>query len=98
MKLGQYLGYGAGDAANNLTFSTVSAFLLIYYTNVAGITAAAAGTLFLVVRIWGGFTDLFAGRRVDETRRAGASSAPTCCSARCRCWYCWWRSSPFPAA
>ena len=42
MKLGQYLGYGAGDAANNLTFSTVSAFLLIYYTNVAGITAAAA--------------------------------------------------------
>jgi glucuronide carrier protein len=68
MKLSQYLGYGAGDAANNLTFSTVSAFLLIYYTNVAGITAAAAGTLFLVVRIWGGFTDLFAGRRVDETQ------------------------------
>lgn len=68
MKLGRYLGYGAGDAANNLTFSTVSAFLLIYYTNVAGITAAAAGTLFLVVRIWGGFTDLFAGRRVDDTQ------------------------------
>lgn len=68
MKLSQYLGYGAGDAANNLTFSTVSAFLLIYYTNVAGISAAAAGTLFLVVRVWGGFTDLFAGRRVDETQ------------------------------
>ena len=67
MKLGQYLGYGAGDAANNLTFSMVSAFLLIYYTDVAGISAATAGTLFLVVRIWGGFTDLFAGRRVDET-------------------------------
>ncbi len=67
MKLSQYLGYGAGDAANNLTFSMVSAFLLIYYTNVAGISAATAGTLFLVVRIWGGFTDLFAGRRVDET-------------------------------
>ena len=67
MKLGQYLGYGAGDAANNLTFSMVSAFLLIYYTNVAGISAAAAGTLFLVVRVWGGFTDLFACRRVDET-------------------------------
>lgn len=29
MKLGQYLGYGAGDAANNLTFSVVSAFLLM---------------------------------------------------------------------
>ncbi|HEX6541764.1 MAG TPA: glycoside-pentoside-hexuronide (GPH):cation symporter [Ktedonobacterales bacterium] len=68
-KLGllQYLGYGAGDAANNLTFSMISAFLLIYYIDVAFIPAAAAGTLFLVVRIWGGFTDLLAGRRVDQT-------------------------------
>ena len=67
MKLSQYLGYGAGDASNNLTFSMVSAFLLIYYTNVAGISAATAGTLFLVVRVWGGFTDLFVGRVVDKT-------------------------------
>ena len=67
MKLSQYLGYGAGDASNNLTFSMVSAFLLIYYTNVAGISAASAGTLLLVVRVWGGFTDLFAGRVVDKT-------------------------------
>jgi glucuronide carrier protein len=68
-KLGflQYLGYGVGDTANNLTFMMVSSFLLIYYTDVAGISAAAAGTLFLVVRVWGGFTDLFAGRRVDAT-------------------------------
>ena len=45
-KLGflQYLGYGFGDAANNLTFSMVSSFLLLYYTDVAGIPAAAAGT------------------------------------------------------
>jgi glucuronide carrier protein len=63
----QYPGYGAGDAANNLTFSLVSAFLLIYYTDVAGISAAAAGTLFLVVRVWGGIADLIAGRVVDAT-------------------------------
>jgi glucuronide carrier protein len=63
----QYLGYAAGEVANNLTFSMVSAFLLIYYTDVAGVSAAAAGTLFLVVRVWGGMTDLLAGRRVDET-------------------------------
>ena len=62
-----YLGYAAGEVSNNLTFSTISAFLLIYYTDVAGISAATAGTLFLVVRIWGGVTDLVAGRRVDKT-------------------------------
>jgi glucuronide carrier protein len=47
----QYLGYAAGDVSNNLTFSMVSAFLLIYYTDVVGISAATPGTLFLLVRI-----------------------------------------------
>jgi glucuronide carrier protein len=63
----RYLGYAAGEVANNLTFQMVSVFLLIYYTDVAGISATTAGTLLLVVRIWGGFTDLYAGHRVDET-------------------------------
>jgi glucuronide carrier protein len=53
--------------ANNLTFQMVAVFLLIYYTDVAGISAATAGTVLLVVRIWGGLTDLLAGRRVDGT-------------------------------
>jgi glucuronide carrier protein len=63
----QYLGYAAGEVANNLTFQMIAAFLLIYYTDVADVAASTAGTLLLVVRIIGGFTDLFAGRRVDET-------------------------------
>jgi glucuronide carrier protein len=67
LRLGQFLGYAAGDVANNLTFSLASAFLLIYYTDVAGIAAATAGTLFLVVRVWGGVTDLVAGRITDAT-------------------------------
>jgi len=68
-KLGvvQYLGYAGGDAANNLTFTLVSMFLLVYYTDVVGISAAAAGTLLLVARVWGAFTDVFAGRLVDRT-------------------------------
>jgi glucuronide carrier protein len=67
LRRNQYLGYAAGDAANNLTFSLASAFLLIYYTDVVGIAAATAGTLFLVIRVWGGVTDLFAGRIADAT-------------------------------
>ncbi|MET4638951.1 glucuronide transporter [Mycetocola sp. 2940] len=61
------VGYGAGDAANNLAFTTATMFLLIYYTDVAGISAAAAGTLLLVVRVFDAFADLFAGRVVDKT-------------------------------
>ncbi len=35
-----------------LAFSLSTAFLLYYYTDVAGISAAAVGTMFLVVRLW----------------------------------------------
>ncbi|MEZ0447999.1 glucuronide transporter [Cellulomonas sp. ICMP 17802] len=62
-----YLGYAAGDAGNNLAFSMTSMFLLLYYTDVVGISAAAAGTLFLVVRVWDAFADIWAGRQVDKT-------------------------------
>lgn len=60
-------GYGAGDAANNLAFTTATMFLLLYYTDVVGISAAAAGTLLLVVRIFDAFADVLAGRIVDRT-------------------------------
>src|SRR5689334_23937473 len=63
----QLIGYAAGDASNNLAFSMTSMFLLLYYTDVVGITATAVGTLFLVVRVFDGFADLFAGRVVDRT-------------------------------
>jgi glucuronide carrier protein len=63
----QLIGYATGDAGNNLAFSMASMFLLLYYTDVVGISAAAAGTIFLVVRVWDGVGDLIAGRLVDKT-------------------------------
>ena len=66
--LAQYAGYASGDAANNLAFSMSSLFLLLYYTDVVGISAAAVGTMFLVVRFWDAFTDLFSGRLVDKAQ------------------------------
>lgn len=69
-KLGlrQYSGYAAGDAANNLAFSMASSFLLLYYTNVVGLGAAAIGTMFLLIRFWDAIADLIAGRAVDAKR------------------------------
>ncbi|GAB3061028.1 glucuronide transporter [Intrasporangium mesophilum] len=60
-------GYGFGDFANNLAFSLSTAFLLYYYTDVAGLSAAAVATMFFVVRLWDAFADVFAGRLVDRT-------------------------------
>jgi glucuronide carrier protein len=46
LRLPQFFGYAAGDAANNLAFAISSMFLLIYYTDVVGISAAAVERCF----------------------------------------------------
>ena len=65
--------YGAGDIANSMTFSTVGMFLLVYYTDVAGIPAAAAGTVLLLGGLFNAVADRRAGRIADRNphRRLG---------------------------
>ncbi|WP_411374255.1 glycoside-pentoside-hexuronide (GPH):cation symporter [Arthrobacter sp. MPF02] len=58
--------YGAGDAANSMIISTANMFVLVYYTDVAGIGAAAAGALLVAARVFNAFTDVAAGRIVDR--------------------------------
>jgi GPH family glycoside/pentoside/hexuronide:cation symporter len=59
--------YGAGDLASNLFYQTFTMFLLYYYTDVFGISAAAAGTMFLVVRLLDTFYDPIVGIMADRT-------------------------------
>jgi len=61
------IGYGLGDTASNLFFQTFIFFLLYFYTDVFGITAAAAGTMFLVTRIWDAVNDPMMGAIADRT-------------------------------
>lgn len=60
------IGYSLGDVANNFAFAMGALFLLSYYTDVAGVGAAAAGALLLGVRFFDAFADLLAGRVVDS--------------------------------
>lgn len=59
--------YMLGDFGCNLAFNLTVTWLLFYYTDVAGLGAAAIGTMFFVVRLWDAFADLIAGRIVDRT-------------------------------
>ena len=61
------LGYAAGDAGCNIAFQMTGLFLLVFYTDVVGINPMHAGNIFLFVKIWDAFADLFAGRMVDRT-------------------------------
>lgn len=60
------IAYSFGDVANNFAFAMGALFLLSYYVDVAGIGAAAAGTMLLVVRIFDAVADLTVGRIVDK--------------------------------
>jgi GPH family glycoside/pentoside/hexuronide:cation symporter len=70
------LGYGLGDTASNIVFQMVANFMLIFYTDVYGLSAAAAGTLLLAVRLFDGFTDPVMGGIADRTRTRWGSYRP----------------------
>ncbi len=59
--------YGFGDLASNLFYQTFTMFLLYFYTDVFGISAAAAGTMFLIVRLLDTFYDPLVGVLADRT-------------------------------
>jgi glycoside/pentoside/hexuronide:cation symporter, GPH family len=64
------LGYMFGDFGNDFFFILVSSFLMVYYTDVYGISAAFVGILFLVARLWDAVADVTWGRFID-TRKSG---------------------------
>ena len=60
-------GYAMGDAAANLVWRGALAYLAVFYTDTLGISAAAAGTLLLLVRLSDGITDIIMGMIADRT-------------------------------
>ena len=56
-KWAKRIGYGIGDLGCNLVFSTMASYLMVFYTDVFGITAAAAGTKMLVTKFIDALTD-----------------------------------------
>jgi sugar (glycoside-pentoside-hexuronide) transporter len=61
------VGYSLGDTAANFIFQTMLIFQLSFYTDTFGITAAAAGTLFLAVRVFDAVFDPLMGVVADRT-------------------------------
>lgn len=68
LKIRTIIGYSLGDVANNIAFAMGALFLLGYYTDVVGLSAASAGTMLLVIRIFDAFADVAAGRLVDSVK------------------------------
>jgi len=67
LKWREKLSYGFGDLASVLYWQTFMVYLLYFYTDVFGISAAAVATMFLVSRLWDGVNDPLMGMLADRT-------------------------------
>jgi glycoside/pentoside/hexuronide:cation symporter, GPH family len=72
----EVLSYCGGSVACNLSWNMVAAYLIIFYTDVAGIPIAAVGTLVLLARIFDAFVDPVAGVVVDRTNTRWGKARP----------------------
>ena len=65
---GTKLGYGVCDLGGNLYFTVIAFWLLNYFTDTVGISAALTGIIIMVGRIWDAVTDPLVGYLSDRTK------------------------------
>lgn len=74
--LKEKISFAGALGGQNLMYTFVNFFILIFYTDVMGISPVAAGTMFLVARIWDAVNDLLMGLIVDRTRSRWGKCRP----------------------
>ncbi len=67
LSLKEKIGYGFGDAASSMFWKLFGMYLMFFYTDVFGITAAVAGFMMLVTRVGDAFIDPLIGIMGDRT-------------------------------
>ncbi|MCH4165523.1 MAG: MFS transporter [Lentilactobacillus diolivorans] len=80
--------YSFTDMAGNLLYVTISSYILYFYTDVFGITAAGAGLILLVARFFDAISAPVWGSIVDHTHTKWGQSRP----------YFLWLAIPFAVA
>ncbi|WP_072041928.1 MFS transporter [Nigerium massiliense] len=71
LSLKEKISYGLGDFGNGFMFDLGQAYLLYFYTEMAGITPIAAAGVFAFTKIFDAFMDPVAGTFVDGRRNVG---------------------------
>lgn len=72
----QRIGYGSSDFACNLIWQMISLYLLYFYTDVMHLNPAQISVMFLITKIFDGFTDLVVGFLIDKTHTRWGKSRP----------------------
>jgi len=82
------ISYGLADLGFNFYWANISTFLMIFYTDVFGISAAAAGSMLFSIKIINAFTDPMIGAVADRTQTRFGKFRP----------YLIWMALPLAAA
>ena len=67
LSIKEKVGYSLGDTASHFVWDMVGFWLLFFYTDIYGISAAAAGTIMLIARFWDMAIDPIIGVVSDRT-------------------------------
>ena len=51
-KVAERFSYGCGDFGCNIIYKALSAFLMLYYTDYAGVSALAVGSIMMISRFF----------------------------------------------
>ena len=62
------IGYGFGEAGSTLSWTLISSYLTVFYTDVVGLAPAVISVLMLVARIWQAICDPVFGGIAENTR------------------------------
>ena len=82
------ISYGVADMGFNFYWANIATFLMIFYTDVFGISAAAAGSMLFAIKIINAFTDPMIGAVADRTKTRFGKFRP----------YLVWMALPLAAA
>lgn len=62
------IGYGLGEAGSTLSWTLVSSYLTVYYTDVVGLAPAIISVIMLIARIWQAVCDPLFGGIAENTK------------------------------
>lgn len=85
LSLKEKIGYGFGDAASSMFWKLFGMYIMFFYTDIFGISAAVVGTMFLVTRVGDAFFDPLVGIMGDRTETRWGKFRP----------YLLWMALPF---
>lgn len=74
--LKEKMAYGCRDAASNIIWASMGAFMMFYYTDVVNISAATIGTIFLISRVINAVVALTIGWLIDNTKSKYGKARP----------------------